>query len=179
MESLSALFGAPPTTCWRAVVRTRDAINSRMYRSAVVWPDEDGLAAVASGFRSMKGIRDAIGCMDGTHIPTKASLHVKSSYLNRKGRTSIAVLEICDHRMRFTYGVTGAPGCVHDARVWRECPRYQDPAYALLHFWFGLFLFILVRFVRICMYVCMLYIYVYVNLLVCMYVCVDEWIHVV
>ena len=108
------------------------------------------LPDVASGFRSMRGIRGCIGCIDGSHVPVRAPLCVKSSYLNRKGWTSLSVLAICDHRMRFRYCVVGAPGAVHDARVWRSCSLFTkllrsvgdrlfyilgDPAYALMHFW--------------------------------------------
>jgi len=151
MPGISALFGAPPSTCWRCVVRARDAINTRMYASTVAWPaTNEELAEITAGFQAMRGIRSVVGCLDGTHVPCKARLEEKSSYVNRKGWTSMTVLCICDHRMRFRYCAVGAPGCVHDARVWRESSLFQrllttvgdriyyvlgDPAYALTHFW--------------------------------------------
>ena len=53
--------------------------------------------------------------------------------------------------MCFRFCVVGAPGCCHDARVWRNSSLFRrllnnvsetlyyvlgDPAYALLHFWY-------------------------------------------
>ena len=35
MEGVSALFGTAPTTCWRAIIRVRDAINHRLYNETV------------------------------------------------------------------------------------------------------------------------------------------------
>ena len=42
----------------------------------------------------MRGIRSVVGCLDGTHVPGKARLDEKSSYVDRKGWTSDSPLSV-------------------------------------------------------------------------------------
>nr|XP_051230392.1 protein ALP1-like [Lolium perenne] len=71
--------------------------------------------------------KDAIGAIDGTHIPVQVAEKDKIKYTNRKGFTSQNVLAICDFDMRFTFAVPGWPGSVHDTRVWTDArPRFHN-----------------------------------------------------
>jgi hypothetical protein len=71
--------------------------------------------------------KDAIGAIDGTHIPVIVAEVDKIKYTNRKGYTSQNVLAICDFDMRFTFAVPGWPGSVHDTRVWTDArPRFSN-----------------------------------------------------
>jgi hypothetical protein len=71
--------------------------------------------------------KDAIGAIDGSHIPVIVAEKDKVKYTNRKGYTSQNVLAICDFDMRFTFAVTGWPGSVHDTRVWTDArPRFTN-----------------------------------------------------
>lgn len=101
-------------------------LKRKLYNTHVKWPSEDEQEKLATIFRIMRAIPNVIGCIDGTHIPVKCNRSVHSSYLNRKEWTSVNVLAICDERLRFTYICYGAPGCVHDARVWQNCSLYND-----------------------------------------------------
>jgi hypothetical protein len=67
--------------------------------------------------------KDAIGAIDGTHIPVIVAEKDKIKYTNRKGYTSQNVLAICDFDLRFTFAVPGWPGSVHDTRVWTDARR--------------------------------------------------------
>jgi hypothetical protein len=75
--------------------------------------------------------KDAIGAIDGIHIPVIVTEKDKIKYTNRKGYTSQNVLAICDFDMRFTFSVTGWHGLVHDTRVWTDArprfPNYPHP----------------------------------------------------
>jgi hypothetical protein len=71
--------------------------------------------------------KDAIGAIDGTHIPVIVAEKDKIKYTNRKGYTSQNVLAICDFDLRFTFAVPGWPGSVHDTRVWTDArPRFAN-----------------------------------------------------
>lgn len=59
-----------------------------------------------------------IGCIDGTSIPIRTPAHkIKSTYTNRHDKPSITLQAICDYKKRFIDVFTGAPGKIHDARV--------------------------------------------------------------
>ena len=70
--------------------------------------------------------KDAIGAIDGTHIPVTVAESLKVQYTNRKGYTSQNVMAICDFDMRFTFAVAGWAGSVHDTRVWTDARPHFD-----------------------------------------------------
>lgn len=71
--------------------------------------------------------KNAIGAIDGTHIPVLVAAKDKQKYTNRKGYTSQNVLAICDFDLRFTFAVPGWPGSAHDNRVWTDArPRFAN-----------------------------------------------------
>ena len=61
---------------------------------------------------------NAIGAIDGTHIPVIVPEEERIKHINRKNFTSQNVMAVCDFDMRFTFVVAGWPGSVHDTRVW-------------------------------------------------------------
>ena len=70
--------------------------------------------------------KNAIGAIDGTHIPVIVAEKDRQIYTNRKGYTSQNVMAICDFDMRFTFAVTGWAGSVHDTRVWTDARPHFD-----------------------------------------------------
>jgi hypothetical protein len=83
--------------------------------------------------------KNAIGAIDGTHIPCIVPEEDQPKYRNRKGVTSQNVMAICDFDMRFTFVVTGWPRSVHDTRVWSdarvEYVNYPHPPEGNCHGW--------------------------------------------
>nr|XP_027109045.1 uncharacterized protein LOC113728886 [Coffea arabica] len=68
-------------------------------------------------------LEDAIGAMDGTHIPASVPTNEQMAYTNRHGTQSQNVLAVCDHDMRFVYVYAGWEGSAHDARVFESALR--------------------------------------------------------
>lgn len=68
------------------------------------------------------GFPGVIGCIDGCHIPFKRRAQDRSSFINRKGFSSIVLQCICNHNMRFNDAYAGWPGSVHGSRVFRNSP---------------------------------------------------------
>lgn len=81
------------------------------------------MLAIAEGFRQRCNMPGVVGAIDGTHIgiPAPKSAH-RSSYINRKGYSSIVLQVICDSQLQFLDVYTGWPGSVHDSRVYRHSP---------------------------------------------------------
>ncbi|WVZ71266.1 hypothetical protein U9M48_019874 [Paspalum notatum var. saurae] len=70
---------------------------------------------------------NCIGSIDGTHVPVVVPSSKLVQHMGRKGITTQNVLAICDFNMRFTFGVTGWPGSVHDMRVFNDAlEKYAD-----------------------------------------------------
>jgi len=64
--------------------------------------------------------RNAIGAIDGSHIPIAPPAHLHGQYRNRKGFLSQNALFICDFDLKFTYTLTGWEGSATDTRVYDD-----------------------------------------------------------
>ena len=67
-----------------------------------------------------------LGAIDGCDIPVKGLWKNPEQYINRKGFHSLQLQVICDVDMLFTDVFCSYPGSVHDARVFRKSPFFQD-----------------------------------------------------
>ena len=61
--------------------------------------------------------KDAIGAIDGSHIPVEVPEDEKVNHTGRHGYTSQNLLAICDFDLRFIFAVAGWPGSAHDTRI--------------------------------------------------------------
>ncbi|XP_054820818.1 uncharacterized protein LOC129319776 [Prosopis cineraria] len=61
--------------------------------------------------------KDAIGAIDGTHVPCVVSVVDKIKFIGRKGYATQNVMAVCDWDMCFTFVIAGWEGTAHDARV--------------------------------------------------------------
>lgn len=83
---------------------TGEIIPSKIRKNSKFWPY----------------FRDAIGAIDGSHIPVAPPLRVRGNYRNRKGFLSQNALFICDFNLFFVYALTGWEGSATDARVYDD-----------------------------------------------------------
>ncbi|XP_045106663.1 putative nuclease HARBI1 [Portunus trituberculatus] len=90
----------------------------------IAWPTRDQLPQLADDFFRRTNMPGVIGAIDGTHIPIPGPSHERQAYINRKGFPSIQLQAVCDAKLRFINILTGWPGSVHDARVFRNSPLY-------------------------------------------------------
>ncbi|XP_055843575.1 putative nuclease HARBI1 [Episyrphus balteatus] len=81
-----------------------------------------------AAFREKSGgrIPGIIGAIDGCHIQIKQPLRNPIDYYNRKNSHSDILQVVCDHRVVFTDVYVGAPGRLHDARVFRNSPLSSE-----------------------------------------------------
>ena len=64
--------------------------------------------------------RDAIGAIDGSHIPITPPALFRPLYRNRKGFLSQNALFACNFNLNFTYALTGWEGSASDACVYGD-----------------------------------------------------------
>jgi DDE superfamily endonuclease len=64
--------------------------------------------------------QDAIGAIDGSHIPASPPSKERSIFHNHKGFVSQNCLFACDFDMKFTYALTGWEGSATDAHIYQD-----------------------------------------------------------
>lgn len=63
---------------------------------------------------------NAIGAIDGTHIPCVVSSSEQPRYIGRKGYPTQNIMAVCDWDMCFIFALPGWEGTAHDARVFEN-----------------------------------------------------------
>ncbi|KAK7276933.1 hypothetical protein RIF29_18082 [Crotalaria pallida] len=61
--------------------------------------------------------KNAIGAIDGTHVPCVVTPSEQGRFIGRKGYPTQNVMAVCDWNMCFTFVLPGWEGTAHDARV--------------------------------------------------------------
>ena len=74
------------------------------------------------GFETTKGFPQAVGAIDGTHIPIIRIEQSPADYYNHKGYYSILMV---DFQGIFMDVCIGWPGKVHDARLFANSKLYK------------------------------------------------------
>ncbi|XP_054785934.1 uncharacterized protein LOC129292401 [Prosopis cineraria] len=69
---------------------------------------------------------DAIGAIDGTHIPCVVIVEEQGKYIGRKGIPTQNIIAACDWDMCFTYVMAGWEGTAHDARLFDSALTRPD-----------------------------------------------------
>ena len=64
--------------------------------------------------------KNAIGAIDGSHIPARLPARERAAYQNCKGFLSKNCLFACDFNFNFSYVLTGWEGSATDARVFQD-----------------------------------------------------------
>ncbi|XP_071816616.1 putative nuclease HARBI1 [Apostichopus japonicus] len=135
---MSDRFGVSQSTYHNVCCRVAEAIVTDVMPRLVSWPVSDASKrAVSEGFRRIGRLPNTLGAVDGTHIRITAPREFPQSYFNRKHFYSMQLQGVCTSNLLFTHVLTGWPGSVHDARVFRNCSLMGDdnkfpPGYYLL-----------------------------------------------
>ncbi|CAM0913236.1 unnamed protein product [Alopecurus aequalis] len=63
---------------------------------------------------------NAIGAIDGTHVPVIVTAKDMINHVDRHGYATQNVMAVCDFDMRFISVVAGWPGSAHDTRIFKD-----------------------------------------------------------
>ena len=124
-RTLSELFGIGRSTVCEIVNDTCQQMVMNLLPKYVKIPKGDRLKEVVDGFELTKGFPQAVGAIDGTHIPIIRPEQSPADYYNRKGYYSIIMQGLVDFRGIFMDICIGWPGKVHDARVFSNSEVYK------------------------------------------------------
>lgn len=125
MREMSRLFGVSCFTVHRCIRRVSRAICEHLKQQLISWPDHHTQEEVAARIAEKCHIENCVGFIDGTHIRLSGILDNDNDYINRKGYPSIQLQLIVTDDLIITDCFVGWPGCVHDARVYRNSPVYR------------------------------------------------------
>ena len=124
-RTVAALFGVGRSSVYDIVNDTCAAIAKHVMHKYVHVPNTDILQEIVNGFESQWGFPQAVGAIDGSHIPIIKPLQSASDYYNRKGYYSILIQGLVDYRGLFMDVIIGWPGKVHDARVFSNSSCFR------------------------------------------------------
>ena len=125
MREDSCIFGISAFTIHRCVRRVSKIMCDRLLHKFIVWPNHYEQQRISGAVADMSGVQNCIGFIDGTHIALSFIPNGDKDYINRKGFPSIQMQVVVDDRMKIIDTYVGWPGCVHDARVYRNSPLYN------------------------------------------------------
>ena len=87
--------------------------------------DEEELSLAIRRMKSIAGLPNVVGAIDGSHVQIKAPKSCHEDYFNRKQNYSINLQGTVDGTGMFIDVSTGWPGSMHDARVLRLSSLYR------------------------------------------------------
>lgn len=124
-------FGVAKASAYNIFTETVKIMKNEMFK-VVTFPNDNEKARIAHTFCAKSNIGGIVGAIDGCHIQITAPPHNHHDYYNRKQVHSVVLQGMCDDKMRFTDVFIGAPGRMHDAKIFRSSPIFQklpDPSF--------------------------------------------------
>ncbi|XP_063706295.1 putative nuclease HARBI1 [Culicoides brevitarsis] len=121
--SIADRFGCATGTIFN-IVREVFTVLKKNISDVVIFPNETEKIRISKVFKKKSKIPGIIGSIDGSHIAIKAPSHNNVDYYNRKQHHSFILQGICDDHLRFTDIYVGAPGRMHDAKVFKCSPIF-------------------------------------------------------
>ncbi|XP_070552294.1 uncharacterized protein [Ptychodera flava] len=124
-RTIGHLFGVGRSTVCEIFRETCKAICDELLAEVIHLPTQHEAQRIVAGFRNKWGFPQALGAIDGSHIPILAPEINPTDYYNRKGFYSIVLQAIADDNYCFMNVNVGWAGSVHDARVFANSSVYQ------------------------------------------------------
>ena len=118
MTMTANTFGIARCTVGKILHETCRVITEDLGPQLIKFPvEEEDVKITAAQFLNRFGFPQAIGCIDGTHIPVKQPSENAHDYMSYKLYYSINCQAICNADGQFLNVEIKWPGSVHDARV--------------------------------------------------------------
>src|SRR6266702_200522 len=98
------IFSSPPFYTTFVTAPDPNTVSSKIRTNPKFWPY----------------FKDAVGAIDGTHIPVTPPARAAAAFRDRKGLLSQNCLFTCDFDLHFMYALTGWEGSASDAWVYDD-----------------------------------------------------------
>ncbi|KAG5275883.1 hypothetical protein AALO_G00125580 [Alosa alosa] len=118
-------FNVALSSAHRAILQAL-TVMSTLGQTFVSWPTGCEKRVSATSFQYKSGLEGVIGAIDGCHIRIQRPPVRGGDYMNRKSYYSVLLQGIVDAEGRFINVFTGMAGRVHDARMLRSSPFFQE-----------------------------------------------------
>lgn len=97
-------------------------IIADLFQKTVRWATNEEKEVIKNGFRSMGGLDNCIGAIDGSHINIAGVGEYRTAYTTRKLCYAMNITVVSDHRKCIRFAIVGAPGSYNDTRVFNYAP---------------------------------------------------------
>lgn len=127
-RSVADRFGVSKGTLHLYISRFSDVIQKHsILKTLISWPVlENELISISNKFQERAGFPNVVGAVDGTYIPITGPTTFRDSYICRKGFPAIQLQAVCDSSLKFQDVFCAYPRSVHDARVYRNIPLFEE-----------------------------------------------------
>lgn len=120
-RSVAKVFGVSVTSVHRCLYRFCSAMSRRKH-NYIRWYTTEDATALAELTRERYGYPQAIGAIDGSHIPITPPADGYADYICRKQYPSIVLQAVADVHFKFRDTYANTPGSAHDAAVFHRSP---------------------------------------------------------
>ena len=120
-RAVASLFGVGKTSVHR-YVHSFCATIARRKTEYIKWYGVEDAKNMAEYIQSQYKYPQAIGAIDGTHIPVRPPLDGKAEYICRKGWPSIVLQAVVDGHYKFRDIYANTAGAAHDSTVFNRSP---------------------------------------------------------
>jgi DDE superfamily endonuclease len=124
-RSIGERFNLAKSTLSLVFFNVTDFLN-QIAHSVIKFPDQREKERIMKSFKAKTKLHGVIGAVDGCYIRMKPPAERRSDYVNRKLFTSVTLQAICDDKMRYIDCFIGYPSGVHDNRIFKNSPFYQE-----------------------------------------------------
>uniref|UniRef100_A0A672HPZ2 DDE Tnp4 domain-containing protein n=1 Tax=Salarias fasciatus TaxID=181472 RepID=A0A672HPZ2_SALFA len=126
------LFGVSKSVVCQCVQEFCGTAEKVLVPELVCVLDEDKFGELAVNFESRWGLPHCVGAIDSCHIPIIAPRDFQFDYLNSEGWHSIILQAVVDGKGQFWNVYAGQPGSMHDAKVLRLSPLWEQASQGTL-----------------------------------------------
>lgn len=100
-RTVGDVFGVHKSTVHKHFYSVIKAINSTLMKEFIQMPDEERAQLISHRFKTICGIPQIIGCIDGSHIPILAPSEGRKDFVNRKSWTSLVLQAVVDDSCKY------------------------------------------------------------------------------
>ncbi len=125
-SAIADRFGMSESTANMAIRNLLVFLNENLRDTIICWPSDAGKIEIQGKYEELRNFPGVVGMIDGSHIPIRMPSVRGVDYYNRKDYYSIVLQAVCREDLRFIDVYCGWPGKVHDARIFRHSPLFQQ-----------------------------------------------------